>query len=142
LDALYLVGQAPIDRSLVGVHPPPLIPVVLEVSPILLETLHPSGQSPDRSDGPARPDPLGTPHVEGRQEEQKDARSEDVRANAVIVTQGVLHGRHGADCDQKTAHDPHEQTGAVPRGAFFGSTRRGLVLLGRCHDDTIVICDG
>jgi len=142
LDALYLVGQAPIDRSLVGVHPPPLIPVLLKVSAVLLEVLHPSGQSPDRSDGPARPDPLGTPHIEGRKEEQEDARSEEVRAKVVMATQGVLDGRHGADCDQKTTHDPHEQTDAVPRGALFGTTGRGLVLLGRCHDDTIVICHG
>ena len=66
-------------------HPPPLLPVVLEVLPIVLETRLPSVQSPDRSGGPARPDALGTPHVEGRKEQQQDARREEVRANVVVV---------------------------------------------------------
>jgi hypothetical protein len=127
-------------------HPPPLIPVVLKVLPVVLQTLRPSGQSPDRSGGPARPDALDTPHVESRKEEQKEARGEQVRANVVIVMPGVfLDGRHGADQAQKTARHPRDRAGAAPGGALFRSTRRGLALLWQglgCHDYTIVICNG
>jgi hypothetical protein len=43
LDAQHPLGQAPIDRSLLSLHPAPLIPVVLQVLPVDFETLDPSG---------------------------------------------------------------------------------------------------
>jgi hypothetical protein len=43
LDALDPLGQAPIDRSLLSLHPAPVIPVELQVSPVVFETLDPSG---------------------------------------------------------------------------------------------------
>ena len=82
---MHLCGQPPIDRSLLALHPSPLIAVVLEVPPVVLLALHPSGQSPDRSNGPAGPGAFATPHIEGRKEEHEETRSEQVRANTLLV---------------------------------------------------------
>jgi hypothetical protein len=66
-------------------HPAPLIPVVLEVVPVVFEQLDPGPQSPDHSGGPASPGALETPPVEGRNEEDEEARTGQVGADAVLV---------------------------------------------------------
>jgi hypothetical protein len=144
LDALDSLGQAPIDRSLLSLHPAPLIPVLLQVSPIVFEMLDPSGESPVHSGGPAGSDALDTPHVEGRNEEDEEARSEQVGANAVPMMYGVGDGRHDSGHAQKAAHDPRQEAAVVPRGTLFCSAGGGPVLPDGfgCHDHTIVICDG
>jgi hypothetical protein len=144
LDAPHPFGQAPIDGSLLGLHPAPPVPVVLEVLPVVFEKLDPRPQSPDRPGGPAGPAALETPPVEDREEEEEEACRDQIRANAVPVLYCIGDSRHDADHAQKTAHDPRQESSAERGHALFRSAGRGPVLPGGFgrHDYTIVICNG
>jgi len=142
------LGQSAIGRYLLGLHPPPLVPVVLCVLKMLLLTVDTGAESPDCARCLPPPGTLDAPHVQSRHKEQEESGGQQVRPNAIVVMQQVGDCRRHASHAQDPTHHPGQQAASRARRPIGDSAEcRAIVDLPATwwsvrHDYTSVVCTG
>jgi hypothetical protein len=109
LEAPHLLGQPTIRGSLLCLHSPPRIPVMLQVLHVCLLPFDAGTQLPRRARRPACCGTFRPPHVQGGNEEKEESGGQQVGADAVLAMQEIGKRGHRADHAQNAAHHPREQ---------------------------------